>query len=194
MDAFLSVAPVSIDAPCTVRPLRRAEYDRLIELGAFEDERIELLDGMLLPMSPQGGPHSYAIELLDEWLQDALRGRARIRVQMPFAASDISEPEPDLAVVPRDRRDREHPSHAYLVIEVADSERRRNRDRKVRIYARAGVPELWMIDVAAEIVTTYRKPSGDDFLEVEEHGREATLSIAAFPDVVVPLADLFASD
>lgn len=194
MESFPSISPVSIDAPCTVRPLRRAEYDRLIEMGAFEEERVELLEGMLLPMSPQGGPHAYAIELLDELLHDALRGRARIRVQMPFAASDISEPEPDIAVVPRGRRRQEHPSQAHLLIEVADSERRGHRDRKVRIYAQAGVPELWIIDLSTQHITTYRRPAGDSFLEVEEHGPKATLRIAAFPDVAVPLADLFASD
>ena len=69
-----------------------------------------------------------------------------------------------------------------------------SREGKVRIYAQAGVPELWMINLPAKTVTVYRTPSGDGFLEIEQHGREATLYIAAFPDVAVPLADLFASD
>ena len=194
MDSSSPIAPVTIEAPCTVRPLRRAEYDRLIELGAFENEHIELLEGMLVPMSPQGHPHAAAIELLNELLVMALRGRASVRVQLPFVASDISEPEPDLAVVPRDRQRKDHPSQAHLLIEIADSERPRQRERKLRIYARTGVPELWMINLPTRTVTVYRKPSGDGFLEVAQHGREATLYIAAFPDIAVPLADLLASD
>jgi Uma2 family endonuclease len=194
MDLSTSIPPVTIEAPCTVRPLRRSEYDRLVRAGTFQDERIELLEGMLIPMSPQGAPHASVIELLTEILAHALYGRARVRVQLPFAASDISEPEPDLAVVRRDARRDDHPSQASLLIEVADSESRRERERKVRIYARADVPELWFIDLPAEAVTVYREPSGDRFLKVEQHGRESILGLASFPDVTVPLAELFPSD
>ncbi|HVT06342.1 MAG TPA: Uma2 family endonuclease, partial [Polyangia bacterium] len=81
-----------------LRPLRRVEYDRLVELGFFdEDEKIELLDGVIVQMTPQGLAHAAAIEVLTHQLVVALATRARVRVQLPFAASDISEPEPDLA-------------------------------------------------------------------------------------------------
>ena len=78
-----------------VRPLRRVEYDQLIELGVFQNEKIELLDGVLVPMSPIGPPRASAVTKLGELLIPALLGRASVRIQNPFAALEISEPEPD---------------------------------------------------------------------------------------------------
>ena len=107
-------------APENFRPLRRAEFDKLVAAGAFDDERIELLDGVLVPMSPIGPPHSSAVDALTEILVVALQGRARVRVQNPFAASDISEPQPDLLVVARGDYRADHPRTAHLAIEVAE--------------------------------------------------------------------------
>ncbi len=88
--------------PGRIRPLRRAEYDKLIELGVFEeDEKIELLHGFLVAMSPQGTPHAAVGARLAEVLTRILGDRAHVRCQFPFAASEDSEPEPDIAVVPR---------------------------------------------------------------------------------------------
>ena len=96
-----------------LRRFTRAEYDRLVELGLFTDEKVELLHGLLVEMSPQDVPHSYTIEQLTRLLIVALGSRARIRVQLPFVASDDSEPEPDVAVVPFDDDSRlSHPSRA----------------------------------------------------------------------------------
>src|ERR1700674_406937 len=104
-----------------IRPLRRGEYDCLVRAGSFEGERLELLYGRLVTMSPQGERHAFSITRLTEILVRGLAGRAQVRVQLPFAASDISEPEPDLAVVvPGDYLDG-HPRRALLVIEVAQA-------------------------------------------------------------------------
>src|SRR6478609_3237817 len=104
-----------------IRPLRRAEYDQLIALGAFEDEKIELLDGEMVAMSPIGTAHGSAVQKLNELLVVALHGRAVVRCQSPFAASELSEPEPDFTVVsPGDYLD-DHPGQAHLIIEVAES-------------------------------------------------------------------------
>lgn len=85
----------------TVRPLRRVEYDLLVEQGAFdEDERIELLDGELVALNPQKTAHARIVEALSERLMPALTGTVRVRVQLPFAADELSEPQPDVAVVP----------------------------------------------------------------------------------------------
>src|SRR5450631_1217800 len=100
-----------------IRPLRRVEYDQLVALGAFQDERIELLDGALVAMSPIGAPHSSAVQKLTRLLVLALVGCAEVRPQLPFAALEFSEPEPDLAVVPLGDYDTEHPAQAHLVIE-----------------------------------------------------------------------------
>jgi Uma2 family endonuclease len=101
------------------RPLRRREYDKLVELGFFDDEAVELLYGFVVPMSPKGAPHDASIQWLTERLVPALAGRASVRIQSALIAGE-SEPEPDVAVVPpaayRDR----HPSEAWLIIEVAE--------------------------------------------------------------------------
>ena len=91
---------MATDPAMPFRPLRRVEYDKLIELGAFQGEHIELLEGQLVPMSPIGPPHSSTMQRLNALLLPALLGRATVRIQDPFAAHDLSEPEPDVAVVP----------------------------------------------------------------------------------------------
>jgi len=101
--------PTSLGA---VLPLRRTEYEALVALGAFRDEHIELLDGALVPMSPIGPPHSSAVQRLMELLLPALLGRATVRAQSPFAAHELSEPEPDIAVVLRDDYGSAHPDQA----------------------------------------------------------------------------------
>src|SRR4051794_7475291 len=91
-----------------LRPLKRAEYDRLVELGCFEHEKIELLDGQLIAMSPQGPAHMDVTTTLTMLFAQAVGNRALVRVQGPFAASDDSEPEPDLALVPNQDYSRAH--------------------------------------------------------------------------------------
>src|SRR5262249_47478229 len=108
---------MAMPVPDVIRPLRRAEYDQLVALGAVEDERIELLEGQLVGMTPIGAPHSSAVQKLNALLVPALAGRASVRIQSPFAALDTSEPEPDVAIVPLGDYDTEHPNQAYLVIE-----------------------------------------------------------------------------
>src|SRR3954469_19367427 len=124
-----------------IRPLRRVEYDQLVSLGAFQNERIELLEGALVAMSPIGAPHSSAVQKLTRLLVLALEGRAAVRCQSSFAAQDYSEPEPDFAVVPLGEYDTDHPHEAYLIIEVADSSLDIDRGKKLRVYANCGVPE-----------------------------------------------------
>ncbi len=173
--------------PERVRPLKRAEYDRLVEAGVFEDEKVELLRGMLVTMSPQGVPHFFPIEELTERLVLALTGRARVRVQGPLAATDDSEPEPDIAVVEPVERRREHPSTALLVVEVAVSSVRKDMEVKAAIYAEASVVEYWVIDVSREKVVRFLEPRGGVYSEVSEHGRGEGLALRAFPDVEIAL-------
>jgi len=166
------------------RPLRRVEYDRLVELGFFVDERLELLEGSLVPMSPQGGRHASSIQKLNMALAPALAGHAEVRVQSPFAASDDSEPEPDLAVVPAGDYVSGHPQHALLIIEVTESSLGRDR-AKARLYAASGVPEYWLVNLQADVVEVYRSPQAGGFMEMTRHGRGETLRLVAFPDVTV---------
>ncbi|HEY5951178.1 MAG TPA: Uma2 family endonuclease, partial [Kofleriaceae bacterium] len=144
-----------------IRPLLRTEFERMVELGLFdEDERIELLDGVLVKkMSPQEVPHAMVIE----WLSNALmRGVARslaVRTQLPFAAGRYALPEPDITVVRIDRRSvRAHPREALLLVEVSNQPNRHDRTAKRDIYARAKVPEYWLVDVKKCCVEVYTQP------------------------------------
>jgi Uma2 family endonuclease len=174
-----------------LRPLRRVEYDRLVELGFFdEDEKIELLDGVIVQMTPQGLEHAAAIEVLTHRLVLALATRARVRVQLPFAASDISEPEPDLAVVPLGDPRLSHPEQALLLIEVADSSLGKDRRVKARIYAAAGVPEYWLVDVAGRSIEVRTDPGDDTYRHVRVMRQGETIRLQAFPDVEIAVSDI----
>lgn len=173
-----------------VRPLRRNEYDRLVELGCFDNEKVELLGGTLVAMSPQGTAHAYAVQQLTMLLVPALAGRALVRAQSPLALGDESEPEPDIAVVPRHDYSRAHPSQALLVIEIADSSLRMDRLVKTALYARAGVPEYWIVNLAERAVEVHRGPQGDGYARVSKHHAREVLRPEAFADVEVPIADV----
>ena len=165
-----------------VRPLRRTEYDVLVEQGAFDpDERIQLLDGELVVMSPQNAPHAGIVEALNERLVPALVGTARVRVQLPLAAGEHSEPEPDLAVVPADEPRDRHPERALLVIEVADATVRLDLFRKARIYAAAGVPVYWVIDVAGGVVHVHTDPTAEGYARVSRHAEDEPLDACGVP-------------
>lgn len=185
---------LSSEFPATARgfrPLRRAEYDRLVELGAFDHEKIELLEGVLVAMSPQGARHAVFIQNLTMELAATMRGRAKVRVQMPIVASDTSEPEPDLALVPIDDLIA-HPRAAYLLVEVAETSVQYDLETKARIYAKAGFPELWVIDLVARRAHVHRAPDSirGRYADLTVHDFEAALAIEAFPSVTIVPASL----
>jgi Uma2 family endonuclease len=158
--------------------------------GIFDNERVELLEGVVVTLSPIGPPHASIIELLSERLIPALLGRARARVQLPWVAADDSEPQPDLAVVPIGDHSGDHPLKAHLLIEVADSSLRKDRLVKAPLYARAGVGEYWIFDVQGKAVEVHRHASSEGWRSVTRHSASDTLSLLAFPDVTVALGGL----
>ncbi len=141
--------PVEL-APERIRGLSRREYDRMVALGMFEDERIELLRGALVTMSPQGVPHSRITRWLATELVLALGRAWQVFSHSPYVASDDSEPEPDISVIPSGDSAQDHPSTAVLVIEVSDSSIGKDRRIKARIYAEARVPEYWIVDISGD--------------------------------------------
>ncbi|MGH7348772.1 MAG: Uma2 family endonuclease [Candidatus Rokuibacteriota bacterium] len=148
--------------PTRMRRWTRVEYERLVDLGVFhEDERLELLGGHLMVREPQGSRHGVAIELADSALGVALGSGWRVRIQLPIALDEDSEPEPDLTVVagdPRESRDH-HPSRPALVVEVAESSLRFDRETKGPLYARAGLAEYWIVNLADRVIEVYRDPT-----------------------------------
>ena len=141
----------------------RVEYDKLIETGFLgPGDKIELLGGQLCVSEPQNNPHATAISLGLEAIRHALAPGWHVRVQLPIALDDESEPEPDLAVVsggPRDYAD--HPSRPALVVEVADSSPALDREHKGSLYARARLPEYWIVNLVDRVLEVHRE-SGPD--------------------------------
>jgi Uma2 family endonuclease len=176
--------------PERVRPLRRVEYERMAELGLFGEEKIELLRGFLVAMGPQGTWHAAAVQCLTHLMFPLVTsGRAAVRVQLPFAAGDSSEPEPDLALVPPGTYRDHHPSTAFLVIEVSDSSLAADRG-KAEIYAASGVSEYWIVDAANAVVEVHAEPVAGAYSRVTLHRAGAVISPSAFPELAVPVTDV----
>ncbi len=136
-------------------------YDRMVETGAFEDETVELLDGLLVEMSPQGDSHIAAIVLLTRHFSAA---QAWLMVQLPLDARPRSKPEPDLALV-RDgpRPDWRSPGVALLVVEIAMTSHRKDRGKKLEIYAQAGMPTYWLVDIPGRAIEVRTDPGPDGY-------------------------------
>jgi Uma2 family endonuclease len=179
-------------APEKLRHLKRAEYDELVRLGTFEDERVELLHGVIVTMSPNYPEHAGPITRLNALLVPALLGRADIRVQLSYWADDESEPEPDIAVVPHGPWQREHPSSAHLVIEVANSSLRKDRLVKAPLYASSRVEEYWIVNTREQCIHAFRDSDGTVYQNESRHDIGGTLTLTSFPNVTIAVTDVFA--
>lgn len=165
--------PSSADLPRRMR-FTRADVDRLMAAGVFEGQRFELIDGELYDKTAQAPPHAFVIGLLLEALAKLFPPGA-IRVQLPLEAGGVdrerSLPEPDIAVVVERKAEYpwRHPSgpETLLVVEVADSSVVMDLSRKVALYARAGVPEYWVVDLTRRMVVAHRRPDGATYRMAE---------------------------
>jgi Uma2 family endonuclease len=173
-----------------IRPLRRVEYDQLVGLGAFQDERIELLDGALVAMTPMGAQHSGVVQRLNRLLILALEGRAAVRCQLPFAALEFSEPEPDFSVLPLGEYDLDHPSEAHLLIEVAESSLTMDRGKKLRLYASCATPAYWVVNLPERCIEVYTQPTLGAYVSVERFERGQAIRPVAFPGVAFAVSDI----
>jgi len=173
-----------------IRPMRRSEYELLAAQGCFEDERVELLFGMVVKMSPIDPAHSESVVQVADLLRDPLRGRARVRLHSPFAASEWSEPEPDVFVVPNGEYWTAHPDRAYLVVEVARTSLQRDRGPKAMLYATSNVEEYWIVDHENGVVEVFRDPRGGTWLSRSTYERGETITPLRFPDVTIAVSDI----
>ena len=153
----------SIESDLVTRRWRRVEYDRLVELGIFTGERLELLDGLLVVGEPQKSQHAATVAHIGQVLTVAFGAGWHARLHAPLAIDDDSEPEPDVAMVPGEPRDylHAHPSTAVLVVEVADSSLRLDRRLKTALYARAALPEYWIVNLVDGVLEVHREPALD---------------------------------
>lgn len=172
----------------------REEYERAVEAGAFEGWKIELVEGVLHDMTPQGTPHSSAVrKLLRELLRIVPGKGLEVQPQMPLAVSDDSLPEPDIAVVPEDPSDYAgfNPTEAVLVAEVSQTSLWYDRQVKSRTYAAAGIPEYWILNLAARELEVYREPCGERYGSRTVLGLSGEISPLFAPEVSIQVKRLF---
>jgi Uma2 family endonuclease len=185
--------------PLTVRRWTRKEYDRLVELGMFARERLELIGGQLIVAEPQGSYHASAIGAVADAIRAALPTGFVVRVQLPIALDDESEPEPDVAVVPGSHADyiAAHPERPTLLVEVADTSLRFDRRQKESLYARGGVQDYWIVNLVGRVLEVHREPVADAsavygwrYQSIERFTPPSIVALLALPDVRVPVAAL----
>ena len=166
--------------------------ESLVESGLLDDTRVELLLGTLVDMSPQGPLHADVVRRLAARLIRQLPEQVHTRAHSPLALSDDSEPEPDIAVVLPGDYSQAHPQTALLIIEVADSSLLKDRGVKAALYATAGIPELWLVNLTDKTVEVHRRPTAGRYADVERIDRSGSLSPAAFPTLQISVGELLA--
>jgi Uma2 family endonuclease len=173
--------------PERIRPLQRAEFEAMVAQGMFQDERIELLEGVIVEMSPRNPRPAAVVQRLTKVLVGLAGDQAIVRVQLPLAAASDSLPEPDLAVVPLGSYDDAHPTSALLVVEVAEASLRKDRRIKADLYARAGVPEYWVVNVVDRVIEVHSDPGGASYAHLITARPGETIPVAAFAGAAVPV-------
>ena len=153
-----------------------ADYERMCHVGIFsEDERLELVCGEVIQMLPIGERHASCVDFLTQLITLRLRRSAIVRVQNPVQLDDYSEPQPDITVLkPRDdfyRHAHPRPADVLLVIEVSDSTLDFDRKVKVPLYARAGIPETWVVNLPEESIEVYSDPVGGEYQTIRSYAR-----------------------
>ena len=170
------------------------EYVRMAEVGILgEHERIELIHGEILTMSPIGPRHCTAVDRFTYILVTALGPRAWVRVQSTVRLFSDTMPEPDLAILRRRDYSRAHPTPAdiLLVIEIAETSLAYDRGKKAALYAEAGIPEYWVADTEGEALEVYREPDGQRYRQSTRFTGAVEVNPVAFHDVGVRLSEIF---
>ncbi|MBD2775741.1 Uma2 family endonuclease [Iningainema tapete] len=171
------------------------EYHRMIDAGILTtDDKVELLDGRIVQMSPQKPPHAATTQRTCDYLKALLTGKAHVRMQLPITLS-TSEPEPDIAVVgidPGSYADHHpNPTEILLLIEVAYSSLDTDCKEKAPIYAKANIADYWVLDVSDKEAYIYRNPTISGYQSETILDQDAALAPLAFPEIEIPLLELF---
>jgi len=188
------------EAPVQTKRWTRVQYERAIDRGIFhEDERLELLDGVLVVKEPQGDRHAVAVDLVALALRRAFGDGWLVRTQVHFASGRLSRPEPDVYVVRGSPRDYLHaaPGQPALVVEVSDSRLVFDRGPKSTIYARAGIQDYWIVNLVASEVQVCRDPGrlpppgrGRGYRSIETFRAPSVIAPLAVPTARIAVADL----
>jgi Uma2 family endonuclease len=172
-----------------------AQYYEMAECGIVSpDDHVELLDGLIVAMSPQSPRHAATVSRVQELLINRLGPGVYVRAQSSLPLDENSVPEPDVAVFPGTHADYfdEHPTQTFLIVEVADSSVLQDRITKATIYARRGIPSYWLVNLRDRCVEVFSQPDRwqSRYTSVERHIGSQTFSMDAFPEVAFEAAEL----
>jgi Uma2 family endonuclease len=177
----------------------KQEYYRLGELGFFRGERVELIEGRIVVLSPQGPSHYFAVDRVHRLFSVLLGGTAWARMQAPVDFGQSTEPEPDVSIVPSVAEDYRtaHPTSGLLIVEVSDSTLSYDRRRQGSLYARAGVADYWIVNLVNQQLEVYRnpipdatRPDGHRYASRQDLQPGAHVAPLNFPGVPIAVNDL----
>ena len=171
------------------------EYHKMVDSGILkESDRVELIRGEIVQMSPIGPVHADCVDRLTELFIFRLAGRVRVRVQNPVELDDMSEPQPDLALLRRRpnfyRTGHPQSADVFLLVEVADTTVQSDRDIKIPLYADDNISEVWLMNVNERCLEVYREPTAEGYQNVQRLEEGQTVTTQAFPDIVFTVDEL----
>jgi Uma2 family endonuclease len=171
------------------------QWHRLVETGVLAGQNVELLEGEIIEMSPEGVPHSFCNQSLADYLRDLLKEKAIVNERYPITL-DNSEPQPDIAIIqlPRDIYSQHHPypENIYLLIEISNSTLQFDRTTKAAIYARNNIQEYWIVDLINKVLIVHTIPQENSYQKILEY-QTGTIYSQAFPNVAIALDKLLLS-
>jgi Uma2 family endonuclease len=169
------------------------QYHRMVDTGIWDDCHVELLNGVVVEMSPEGMPHAHRSSDVGEYLMRLLGDRAHVRPAKPITLPSGSEPEPDIAIVQRLGNEylahHPYPENIFWVIEYSNTSLDKDLGVKAAIYATEGIPEYWVINLKKNILIVFRDPVDGKYQSRQEF-TTGTINPLAFPDVAIEVARL----
>ncbi len=164
------------------------EYNQMPQAGILkEEERVELIRGEIVKMSPIGRHHAACVNRLNQLFSQRLSNRVLVSAQNPVELDDYSEPEPDIALLePKaDFYESGHPKPAeiFLIVEVGDSTIKYDREVKIPLYAEDNIIEVWLVDLNGQCLEVYRQPSASGYQQIQKLQRGQNLSVQQFPSI-----------
>lgn len=185
----------AVETPPARRLFTVSEYYAMANAGVLADgERVELIDGEIMAMSPIGDEHSASVGVAAHLLVPATSGRANVRIQDHLRLDERNQPEPDIALVKWRgdfyRRRAPGAGDVLLLIEVSDSSLSYDRNVKLPLYARFLIPEVWLANIRARVVEAHSEPMGGKYATARVYRPGETISPAALPDIALPVSEL----
>ncbi|MEO0529842.1 MAG: Uma2 family endonuclease [Planctomycetota bacterium] len=194
MDTTVPLTLEPVVPTCPVKRFTSDQYVEMIHAGILtEDDRVELIDGVITPMPPAGEEHNWGTVTLNELFAEAWATHY-VFVQGTTRISEIDTFDPDLALVRRGESDQKkrHPQAADidLVVEVAKSSLKQDQTKKALAYAKAGIAEYWIADINSLSMIVHKQPTADGYQDIQSFGLDAELTPLAFPNITIRVGDV----